>query len=218
MQVRTHIITTIPVFEVDEPLGGVVEVFMENTYSHIAIVDKGKFLGVLDENDLEDFSLDKKIEDFRYNLESFFVREDASWFDVLETFARNEANLVPVLGKGEEVLGYYDITDIVSVFIDMPFFTEPGGILVVSKEQVGYSFSEVVQIVESNNSKFIGGFISGTKDGEVQITIKINGNNMNEVLHTFRRYDYTVLFGNVGDRFIDDLKRRSNYLDKYLNV
>ncbi len=218
MRIQTHIITTIPVFEVKEPLEKLVQFFMENTYSHVAIMNEGQFLGVFSENDLEHFSVDKKIEDFKYNLESFFVRKDTSWFDVLEAFARNEANLVPVLGDGNEVLGYYDITDIVGVFIEMPFFTEPGGILVIAKEIKGYSFSEIVQIVESNNSKFIGGFISEMNNEEVQITIKISGNNMTEVLQTFRRYDYNIIFGNVDDRFIDDLKQRSDYLDKYLNV
>ncbi|MDE3741518.1 CBS domain-containing protein [Maribacter polysaccharolyticus] len=218
MRIQTHIITTIPVFEVKEPLEKLVQFFMENTYSHVAIMNEGQFLGVFSENDLEHFSVDKKIEDFKYNLESFFVRKDTSWFDVLEAFARNEANLVPVLGDKNEVLGYYDITDIVGVFIEMPFFTEPGGILVIAKEIKGYSFSEIVQIVESNNSKFIGGFISEMNNEEVQITIKISGNNMTEVLQTFRRYDYNIIFGNVDDRFIDDLKQRSDYLDKYLNV
>ncbi len=218
MRIQTHIITTIPVFEVKEPLEKLVQFFMENTYSHVAIMNEGQFLGVFSENDLEHFSVDKKIEDFKYNLESFFVRKDTSWFDVLEAFARNEANLVPVLGDKNEVLGYYDITDIVGVFIEMPFFTEPGGILVIAKEIKDYSFSEIVQIVESNNSKFIGGFISEMNNEEVQITIKISGNNMTEVLQTFRRYDYNIIFGNVDDRFIDDLKQRSDYLDKYLNV
>lgn len=218
MQIQTHIITTIPVFEVNEPLEDLVQFFMENTYSHVAVVQENKFLGVFNENDLENFTVDKKIEDFKYNLESFFVRQETIWLDVLETFARNEANLVPVLSSENEVLGYYDITDIVGVFIETPFFTEPGGILVVAKELKDYAFSEIVQIVESNNSKFIGGFISDMGDESVQVTIKISSNNMNEVVQTFRRYNYNILFGNIDDQFIDDLKQRSDYLDKYLNV
>ena len=74
---------------------------MENTFTHIAIVDENKFLGVFNENDLENFEVDKTIGDYRYNLESFFVGKDTSWLDVLETFARNEANLLPVLGDKE---------------------------------------------------------------------------------------------------------------------
>ena len=218
MQIQTHIITTIPVFEANEPLEDLVQFFMENTYSHVAIVQEKKFLGVFNENDLENFNIGKKIEDYRYNLETFFVLQETNWLDVLETFARNEANIVPVLDKDDKVLGYYDITDIVSVFIDTPFFTEPGGILVVAKGIKDYSFSEIVQIVESNNSKFIGGFISEMRDELVQITIKISSNNMNEVVQTFRRYNYNILFGNVDDQFIDDLKQRSDYLEKYLNV
>ncbi|MBT8299555.1 MAG: CBS domain-containing protein [Maribacter sp.] len=218
MQIQTHIITTIPVFDLNEPLENLVQFFMENTFSHVAIVDQKRYLGVFNQNDLENFEVDKTIEDYKYNLESFFVGKDAGWLDVLESFARNEANLVPVLGEKEEVLGYFDITDVVSVFIDTPFFTEPGGVLVVAKGIKDYSFSEIVQIVESNNSKFIGGFVSEIKDELVQVTLKISNNNMNEVVQTFRRYNYNILFGSIEDQFIDDLKQRSDYLDKYLNV
>ncbi|MGB5499197.1 MAG: CBS domain-containing protein [Maribacter sp.] len=218
MHIQTHIITTIPVFDLKEPLENLVQFFMENTYSHIAIVDENKFLGVFNENDLESFEGDKKIKDYKHNLVSFFVGKNTSWLEVLETFSRNEANLVPVLGDNEEVLGYFDIIDVVGVFTSTPFFAEPGGILVVSKGIKDYSFSEIVQIVESNNSKFIGGFISELRDELVQITIKISTNNMNDVVQTFRRYNYNILFGNIDDQFIDDLKQRSDYLDKYLNV
>ncbi len=218
MQIETHIIKNIPIFKMEDPLEKLVQFFMDNTFSHVAISDGSTFLGVFNENDLENFEMDKKIGDYRYNLESFFVRKDTSWLDVLETFARNESNLVPVLDDKDEVLGYYDITDIVSVFIETPFFTEPGGILVVEKGIKDYSFSEIVQIVESNNCKFIGGFISGARDGVVQITLKIGSDNVNEVVQTFRRYNYNILFGNIDDQFIEDLKQRSDYLDKYLNV
>ncbi|MEO0902838.1 MAG: acetoin utilization protein acuB, partial [Bacteroidota bacterium] len=34
----------------------------------------------------------------------------------------------------------------------------------------------------------------------------------------FRRYNYTIVFGNSDDQFIEDLKQRSDYLEKYLNI
>src|SRR5690606_38616277 len=104
------------------------------------------FIGVLDENDLDNYERDKKIEDYRYNLETFFVRKETSWLDVLEIFSKNEANLLPVLDNDGLVLGYYDLIDIVDEFIDTPFFTEPGGILVLAKGLKDYSFSEIAQI------------------------------------------------------------------------
>ena len=218
MQIQTHILTNVQVFEVDEALEKVIRFFKDNTYSHVAVAEKGRYIGVLNEADLETFEDGKKIEDYRYNLETFFVRKNTNWLDVLEAFARNEANLLPVLGENEEVIGYYDLTDIVSVFIDTPFFTDPGNILVVAKGLKDYSFSEIAQIVESNNAKFIGGLITDIQNDVVQITIKISTTNFNEVVQTFRRYNYNIIFGNSDDQFLEDLKQRSDYLDKFLNV
>lgn len=218
MHIQTHILTNIEVFEVNEPLESVIRFFKDHTYSHIAVAENGRYLGVLNEADLETFEEGKKIEDYRYTLESFFVRKDTNWLDVLEKFARNESNLLPVLGEGEDMLGYYNITDIVSTFIDTPFFTEPGGILVVEKGIKDYSFSEIAQIVESNNTRFIGGFITDMHNDVVQVTIKIGTTNLNEIQQTFRRYNYNIVFGTNDDQFLEDLKQRSDYLDKYLNV
>jgi len=218
MHIQKHIITTIPVFTVKDSFEKILEFFKDSTYSHIAITEHGRFLGVFSENDIETIDATSKIDAFRYDLETFFARKETSWMDVLEVFARNEANLLPVLGAEEEVLGYYDLTDIVAVFIDIPFFTDPGNILVVATGINDYSFSEIAQIVESNNAKMIGAFITEVQNDVVQITLKISTVNFNEVVQTFRRYNYHILFGNSDDQFIEDLKQRSDYLDKYLNV
>jgi CBS domain containing-hemolysin-like protein len=218
MQIVSHIIHTIPVFDIKDTLKESIHFFQNSTYSHVAITEDQKLLGLLAENDLDSFDENKKIEDHRRNLELFFVYKHTSWLDVLEIFARNEANLIPVLDEEGHVLGYYDLTDIVGVFIDTPFFKEPGAILVVAKGTNDYSFSEIAQIVESNNTKLIGAFITDSRTEVVQITLKIGIDNFNEVVQTFRRYNYTILFGNKEDQFMEDLKERSDYLDKFLNV
>ena len=218
MQLQSHIISTIPIFNIGDSMDKVIQFFENTTYSHVAIIENMEFLGVLDKNDLEIYRKDQKIEDYRYDLESFFVLDDTSWLDVLETFSRNGANILPVLNREHEVTGYYDLTDVVSVFIETPFFTEPGGIIVLAKGTKDYSFSEISQIIESNGGRMIGGFISGMRNDVIQITVKIGAVDLNEILQTFRRYNYTVLFGNRDDQFLEDLKQRSDYLDKYLNV
>lgn len=218
MKIHNHILPNIPVFKVEDSLEKVIRFFHDHTYSHVAVTEKDRFIGVLSEEDVENFKIEDKIENYRYNLETFFVRRDTNWLDVLETFSRNEANLLPILGLNESVIGYYDLTDIVTVFSDTPFFTEPGGILVVAKGVKDYSFSEIAQIVESNNARFIGGFITDMQNDVVQVTIKVGTTNFNEISQTFRRYNYNILFGNNDDQFLEDLKQRADYLDKYLNV
>ncbi|MDP5231949.1 MAG: CBS domain-containing protein [Cellulophaga sp.] len=218
MNIQSHLINTVPVFKLNDSMENIVRFFKDTTYSHVAISENDKFLGVISENDMEEFNVATTLEDFRYTLEAIFVNKDTSWLDVLEAFSRNEANIIPVLDNDATVLGYYELNTIVSIFIDTPFFTEPGGILVIAKGIKDYSFSEIAQIVETNNTKIIGAFITDTRNDLIQITLKIGSENLNDVIQTFRRYNYNILFGNNDDQFLEDLKERSAYLDKYLNV
>ncbi|MGD1947966.1 MAG: CBS domain-containing protein [Croceivirga sp.] len=219
MNIQECILDNIPVFDVEDGLNEVISVFKTTSFSHIAVTENKEFLGLLSVNDLPCFEADKSIEDFRYQLETFFVTPKTLWLDVLEKFSKNEANLLPVLEEeSPRIIGYYDLNDIVTLFIGTPFFTEPGGILVVSKGMKDYSLSEISQIVEGNNGKLLGAFITDYQNDLIQVTLKIGNVNLNEVIQTFRRYSYNIVFGNNDDEFLQDLKERSAYLEKYLNV
>jgi len=218
MNIQSHIVSSTPVFKLEDSVKDVVKFFKNSTFSHVAITENDTFLGVAAENDMAVLETVNSFDDYRYSLEAFFVTKETSWLDVLEAFARNEANIIPVLDENSQVLGYYNLNDIVGEFIETPFFTEPGGILVVAKGIKDYSFSEIAQIVEGNNTKLIGAFISELRNDIVQITLKMGSSNLNEVIQTFRRYNYSIIFGHTDDQFLEDLKQRSDYLDKYLNV
>ena len=125
---------------------------------------------------------------------------------------------MPVLGMDNKYLGYYELTDIMYLFNNTPFLNEAGGIIVVEKGPKEYSFSEICQIVESNDAKILGAFISKMNNETAQVTIKIGHTGMNAIVQTFRRYGYIVVSSHDEDKFLEDLKDRSNYLDKYLNI
>ncbi|MCL6268188.1 CBS domain-containing protein [Flagellimonas myxillae] len=218
MQIQNRIITTVPIFEVSETLDEVIRFFEETTFSHVAVTEDGIYIGSLSENDLACFEPGKSIEEFRIDLETFSVTKETLWLDVLEAFSRNQANILPVLDNDHVITGYYDLEDVVADFIDTPFFKEPGGILVIATGIKDYSFSEIAQIVEGNNARLLGAFITDSQNDVVQITLKIGTPDLNEVAQTFRRYNYTIVFGNSEDQFLEDLKQRSDYLEKYLNV
>ena len=41
---------------------------------------------------------------------------------------------------------------------------------------------------------------------------------MNAIVQTFRRYNYNIISNHEEDKFLEDLKDRSKYLDRYLNI
>jgi hypothetical protein len=52
----------------------------------------------------------------------------------------------------------------------------------------------------------------------MQATIKINSEDINEIIQTFRRYNYNVISEHKDDFYLQDLKDRSDYLQKYLDM
>ena len=175
-------------------------------------------MGCISSVDAETFENQKKLADYRYALEGFFVRDSMIWLDVLEVFARNNANLGPILDERNNYIGYYEIADVIKFLNETPFLKETGGIIVVEKPIVDYSMSQITQIVESNNGKLLGVFVSEATNDKVQVTIKMTLGAVNEIIQSFRRYNYDIVSEHYEDDYLNNLKERSEYLDKYLNI
>ena len=218
MPLNQFIINDIRPFEVKTTVAELQEVFNQLTYSHVPIQKEGVYMGCLSVTDVYCFEANQKVNDVLYAVEGFFVRKQTIWLDVLDRFAGNDANIMPVLDEKNNYLGYYQLVDIISLFNKTPFFSEPGGIIIVEKAYKDYSFSEICQILESNNVKLLGVFVSRLKNGMAQITVKIENTGLSAVFETFRRYGYTIISGHEDDTFLKTLKDRSSYLDRYLNL
>ena len=218
MKTQQLIINDIKAFDITSEIKEVQTIFNQLTHTHIPVTKEGAYVGCISETDAHSFESTQLLSDFQYTLEPFFVRESTNWLDILEAFALNQCNIMPVLSLSNKYLGYYELSDIMNLFNDTPFLSEAGGIIVVEKGIREYSFSEICQIVESNDAKVLGVFISKMGGETIQITVKIGHTGMNAIVQTFRRYDYDVVSQHEEDIFIDDLKQRSDYLDKYLNM
>ncbi len=200
-------------FSSSETVAEIQDFFADITYSHFPIMDNGIYLGCISSVDAETFETGKKISDFRYSFEGFFVRESMIWLDVLEVFARNNSNIVPILNEANNYIGYYEITDVIKFLNETPFLKETGGIIVVEKPTADYSMSQITQIVESNNGKLLGVFVSEANAEKVQVTIKTTLGAMNEIIQSFRRYNYEIVSEHHEDNYLNTLKERSEYLE-----
>lgn len=192
--------------------------FMDVSYSHFPVLENGIYIGSIVAEDLETFDTDKKISNYKYTLEPFFVRSAMNWLDVLEVFGKNHTDVVPVLDENNHYLGYYELADSMRFFNETPFIKEAGGIIIVKKAFLDYSMSQISQIVESNNGKLLGLFVSDSNNETIEITIKVTQGSMNDIIQTFRRYNYEIISDHNDDNYMNNLKERSDYLDKYLNI
>lgn len=218
MEITDYINNDYKPLQSSDTIGSIQDFFAEASFSHFPVVEERVFVGSINAEDAETYDFGKKISDYRFNLERFFVRTTMIWLEVLEVFAQNQTNLVPVLTPENVYVGYYEIQDVIRFFNDTPFLKEQGGTIVVEKDILDYSMSQVAQIVESNGGKVLGSFLSQSTTQTVQITVKITSGSVNEIIQTFRRYGYSIISENEEDSYLEGLKERSDYLEKYLNI
>lgn len=218
LEITNYISNDYKAIESTSTIEMVKDFFSETYFSHFPIIEEGVYIGCLPIFDLETFEMNKTVKHYRYTLEGFYVRTNMIWLDVLEVFARNHSNVVPVLDDTNKYVGYYEITDVIKLFYETPFLKELGGIIIVERATVDFSVSQIVQIVESNNGKVLGLFVSDTAIDKIQVTVKLALGGMNEIIQTFRRYGYDIISEHQEDNYINNLRERSDYLDKYLNM
>ncbi len=218
MNFLEHIYNDILPLSPKDDIKEAINYFKNHTCTHIPVVEEGVLLGLLSEVDLQVFEEGKLVVSYAHVYQHFFVSKESNWLEVLHSFAKNETNIMPVLGIKNDYVGYYELTNVMSVFSETPFFNEPGGVLIVEKGIRDYSFSEIAQITESSGGKLIGALVSEMRDDMIQVTIKLSSTGLNEVMQTFRRYGYVIVSGTNSDLFLEDLKDRANYLNKFLNL
>lgn len=209
----------IPPLTTDSLVAEAQVLFNELTFSHLPVVDGFEYLGSVAEYDIRGFDGDKMIREYADYYEHFSVKEDVNALEMMEAASKHQSNVIPVLSQNEgRYLGYVELSNIMSAFGDMPFLNEYGNIIVVQKGVVDHSLSEVCQIVESNNTKILCTYVSKMEKDVVQTTLKIGDGDFNAIVQTFRRYGYEIVSDHYDDVFLNNLKERSRYFTKYLNM
>ncbi|WP_299012613.1 CBS domain-containing protein [uncultured Polaribacter sp.] len=219
MNITDYILNEIKPLSLKIKVNEAKELFHNFPITHFPVIENSKLLGSFAEGDIH--TIENKLEELvahAHLLNSFFADEKATILELLKIFADNDTNIIPVLNEEKEYVGYYDLCDVLDVFSTSPFMIENSETLIIENNEKDYSISQIAQIIESNDAKVLGLYISERKNEIVQITTKIVTADINEIMHTFRRYDYKIISTHENDIYLEDLKNRSDYLQKYLEM
>ncbi|MFP3592005.1 CBS domain-containing protein [Chryseobacterium sp. SIMBA_038] len=185
-------------------------------YSHIFVKKSHHFYGAI----AQDFLYEEEgtLKDLEHQIERFAILEDNNIMDSIRLFYTFNANIIPVINKSEKYLGYISCEDIFQDLSKYPLFSELGAILTIETPARRYSMTEIANIIESNNSKFYGGFISFMSDEVIHVTIKISNENLGSIDATFDRYDYRIVEKFYSDEKSDLFKDRFGFLQKFIEI
>ena len=205
-------------FELGQPIASLKSFFEQSNYSHAALTEHGVFVGCVPNYVLTPYEGATSIEALLDEVEHFSVNENAYWLEALEATLRADADIVPVVDADQRFLGYYLLEDLELFLARTPFLSEGGSVLVLSVHKEAYSIGQLTQILERNNARVLGVLQTADYGERVEITVKLVSESLQTLLSELRRYDFSIEKALNEDLFAEQLRERSAYFEKFLNL
>ncbi len=189
--------------------------------SHLPIVNNQDFLGLISDSDIYDMNQpEEPIGNHSLTLLKPYVTSEQHLFEVIGLAARLKLTVIPVLDNHNHYKGVITTTDLVRYLASISSMDQSGGILVLEITERDYSLSQIAQIVESNNIKVLSMYITSPPDStRLELTLKVNSNDLASLIRTFERYNYEVKTWITSDDSMDRFySERFDLLMKFLNI
>jgi acetoin utilization protein AcuB len=189
--------------------------------SHLPIVNNLDFLGLISDTDIYDMNQpEEPIGNHALTLFKPFVTTEQHLFEVIGLASRLKLTVVPVLDDKSHFKGVITTTDLVRYLAGISSMDQQGGIIVLELIERDYSLSQIAQIVESNNVKVLSMYVTSPPEStRLEVTIKVNTNDLVSVIRTFERYNYDVKTWVTSDDSMDRFySERFDILMKYMNI
>jgi CBS domain-containing protein len=219
MQSNTLISSSIESIHPQEDGNRALEMMEQFRIHHLAIVKNGYFLGVISDKEIMNWdSPNEYIEDHISNIASPYVKYDQHLFDIIEVLEKNNLSVVPVLDKQKQYLGVITNRKLLYTIAKSATIQSIGGVIVLEMDNHDYSLTKIASIVESNNSKILSSYIiSKHNSNNIEVTLKINKQDITNIIKDFERHDYTICASYKENETDNDFLERYESLMRFLN-
>ncbi|MBP7555745.1 MAG: CBS domain-containing protein [Chitinophagaceae bacterium] len=211
---------TIPYLHLNDKVEDALLLMNDNQVAHLPVVEDGKLLGVLSEDNL----LEADNEDATLNqLQPLFVqaavKNTEHFLKALQIAGENNLSLVPIIDEENHIQGVIAYGDLLRYAADFMSLNEPGGLIVLEVDTNQYSFNEISKLVETNDAQITQLNTSNNAEtGKMQVTIRINKPEISDIVATFQRYEYNVKYYLGEELYTNELRDNYDNLMNYLKV
>jgi acetoin utilization protein AcuB len=194
--------------------------FDEFRVSHLPVVGDAQLLGLISEDDIYAAgSFEEPIWNFQLQLQNVSILQSRHIYEVLKLFADYKLTTLPVVDEKGTYLGVITLADLVEKMAATAAVSNPGGILVLELNANDFSMVEISRIVEENDAKILSFYVTSPADStRLELTLKLNRIDIQPVIQSFLRYNYTIKASFFESDYFDNLRDRYDLLMTYLNV
>ncbi|MBK7175476.1 MAG: CBS domain-containing protein [Bacteroidales bacterium] len=194
--------------------------FDEFKVSHLPVVDGTNYLGLVTEDEIYSAnSFEETLEKHNLSPSKIAVLQSNHVYSVISAFAEFKLSLLPVVDENNHYLGVITLTGLVENLSTITAVDNPGGIIVLELNVNDFSLIEIAQIIESNDARLLSLYMKSQPDSlRAELTLKLNKMDIQPIIQTFLRYNYTIKASYFESDYFDSLRERYNILMNYLNI
>lgn len=209
----------IPILQTTDTVRQALDWMNENRTTELPVVNDQKYVGLVYEDDIEEEDETSSIEPFLHNGKQVNIKPADFFLVPLKIMHQQKLSLLPVVKEDGELMGIITREDLLQAASHYNAAAVPGGIVILQMQPNSFYISEIGRIVESNNAKIIHlNTWTDSSTGELMVAIKVNKNDIQDILSSFERYEYNVIqyFGeNLSE---EELRLNYDHLMNYLNI
>jgi CBS domain-containing protein len=196
----------------------VLNLMDELRVTDLPVVEDGLFLGLANESDFLNAEVYQGDVQAELDLLNVSVLPEAHVLDVLKVVSENDISVIPVVDEGNHYVGTITSADLLDHLAEMLGVMRDGGIIVLQVVERDHSIQQIARIIEENNAKILSLSVMPSEGGNLEIHIKIDLPDLNPILQSLERFNYTVLSKFQSAQFDNELKDRYDELMRYLNM
>lgn len=147
------------------------------------------------------------------------IRPGQHFLELVPLFGSNKLTTLSVVDDENKFYGIVSLKEFIQSLSETNTFVEIGSIIQLEVGVRDYSLAEIARIVESNDARVLGVFVSSVKSTQqLNVSLKLNTTNLKSIIATFERFGYNNVSTFLREDTLNYLQDRYNLLMKYLNM
>lgn len=211
----------IPVLKPGDSVERALQLMTDFRLDQLAFADDESYLGIFTEEVLLNFDYEDKLESILPLYPDRFVFDHQHIYEIIGMLAEDNISIMAVLDEEHHFAGVLNGSEVNKAFISGIGFSEPGAVIEISLKNRDYSLAEISRLIESEKTKVIGSYLSGSThepDNSLKLILKLNRKDISSLLSTLSRFGFEVEAYHTTEP-VDSLdKDRYDMLMKYLSI
>jgi CBS-domain-containing membrane protein len=208
-----------PTIDIHDQASHVLEVMNNHHVDMLPVLNGLQFLGMVAEENLVDVDGAAEMVTLQDQFSKSFVHSADHFLLALRFRAKHFSEAIPVLNERNEWKGMISMHKLLDQIGILTGVASPGSMIIMEVSRHDYALGEINRLVESNDAMIMQlNTIPDTHSEQMQIVLHINKEDLSDVVSTFQRHEYTVLYYYGEETYQNSLQSNLDHLLNYLNI